>query len=251
MRFAERQRRLQELLTNDEFVDLNELCQKLDASRSSLRRDLIALERKGFIRRVHGGAMSATPRDESLDYRKLASSHHEEKVRIGRAAANLIENGQTVILGGGSTTVEVARHILDRPLQVITNSIPVAQVFWDSRQVEVTLTGGYMYPRLGIQLGSICERMLDGVAADVLIMGVRGITESGLSDGNSLVVGSIRKMIEVSSKVIIVADHSKFGRASMLHVAELADLDVIVSDANVPEEFRRMIEKYDVECIFV
>jgi DeoR/GlpR family transcriptional regulator of sugar metabolism len=186
-----------------------------------------------------------------LDYRKLASSHHEEKVRIGKAAAALIENGQTVILGGGSTTVEVARHISDRPLQVITNSIPVAQVFWDSRQVEVTLTGGYMYPRLGIQLGPICERMLHGVAADVLIMGVRGITESGLSDGNSLVVGSIRKMIEVSSKVIIVADHSKFGRASMLHVADLADSDVIVSDTNVPQEFRRMIEKCDVRGIFV
>ena len=251
MRSVERQLKLQELLTTDEFVNLNDLCQKLDASRSSLRRDLIELEEKGFLRRVHGGAVSASPRDESMDYRKLASSHHEEKVRIGKATAGLIENGQTVIMGGGSTTVEVARHLMDRPLQIITNSMTVAQVFWDSRQVEVTLTGGYMYPRLGIQLGPICELMLNGVAADVLVMGVRGITESGLSDGNSLVVGAIRKMIEVSSRVIIVADSSKFGHASMLHVADLTDLDVVVSDTGVSPEFRQMIENSGAQCLLV
>jgi DeoR/GlpR family transcriptional regulator of sugar metabolism len=164
-------------------------------------------------------------------------------------AATLIENGQTAILGGGSTTVEVARQILDRPVQIITNSLVVAQVFWDCKQVEVTLTGGYMYPRLGIQLGPICERMLQGVAADVLVMGVRGITKLGLSDSNSLVVGSIRKMIEVARKVIIVADHSKFGRDSMLHVADLKDLDTVVSDAGLAPEFQQMIEDSGVKCM--
>jgi DeoR family transcriptional regulator, fructose operon transcriptional repressor len=250
MRSVERQIKLQELLTGvDEFVDLSELCQRLNASRSSLRRDLIELEQRGILRRVHGGAISTSQRDESMDYRKLASSRHEEKARIGKATAALIENGQTVIMGGGSTTVEVARHLVDRPLQIITNSMPLAQVFWESRQVEVTLTGGYMYPRLGIQLGPICERMLNGVTADVLVMGVRGITQSGLSDGNSLVVGAIRTMIEVSSRVIIVADHSKFGQVSMLHVADLRDLDVIVSDTGLSPEFRHMVENSGVQCI--
>jgi DeoR/GlpR family transcriptional regulator of sugar metabolism len=247
---VERQIKLQELLTGvDEFVNLSDLCRRLNASRSSLRRDLIELEQRGILRRVHGGAISISQRDESMDYRKLASSRHEEKARIGKATAALIENGQTVIMGGGSTTVEVARHLLDRPLQIITNSMPLAQVFWESRQVEVTLTGGYMYPRLGIQLGPICERMLNGVTADVLVMGVRGITQSGLSDGNSLVVGAIRTMIEVSSKVIIVADHSKFGQVSMLHVADLRDLDVIVSDTGLSPEFRNMVENSGVQCI--
>lgn len=249
MRSIERQLQLQELFANEEFISLNDLYERLKASRSSLRRDLIALEQKGFLRRVHGGAVSLNPREEFLDYRNLASSNHEEKVRIGKAAAELIQNGQTIILGGGSTTVEVARNLLGRPLQIITNSIPVAQVFWDSRDVEVTLTGGYMYPRVGIQLGPICERMLSGVGADVLIMGVRGITEAGLSDGNSLVVGSIRKMIEVSNEVIIVADHSKFGRASMLHVADLDDLDVVVTDKDVSLQFQQMIEKCGVKCV--
>ena len=249
MSSTERQLRLQELFTADEFLNLNDLCQRLGASRSSLRRDLIELEGRGVLRRVHGGAISLNPRDDSLDFRKLSSSHHEEKVRIGEVAATLVENGQTIILGGGSTTVEVARQILDRTVQIITNSLAVAQVFWDCKQVEVTLTGGYMYPRLAIQLGPICERMLEGVAADVLIMGVRGITHLGLSDSNSLVVGSIRKMIEVARKVIIVADHSKFGRDSMLHVADLADLDIVVSDVKLAPEFQQMIEDSGVECM--
>jgi DeoR/GlpR family transcriptional regulator of sugar metabolism len=249
MTSTERQLQLQQLFTVEEFLNLNALCRKLGASRSSVRRDLIEMERRGILRRVHGGAISLNSKDDSLDFRKLSSSHHEEKVRIGQMAATLIENGQTVILGGGSTTVEVARQILDRPVQIITNSLVVAQVFWDCKQVEVTLTGGYMYPRLGIQLGPICERMLQGVTADVLVMGVRGITKLGLSDSNSLVVGSIRKMIEVARRVIIVADHSKFGRDSMLHVADLKDLDTVVSDEGLAPEFQEMIEDKGVKCM--
>jgi DeoR family fructose operon transcriptional repressor len=246
---AQRQLRLRELLVSDEFVSLNALCEKLDASRSSLRRDLIELEKRGVIRKVHGGAIALNTRDDSLDFSKLSSSHHEEKVRIGRRAASLIEDGQTLIIAGGSTVVEVANSLLNRPVQIITNSLPVAQVFWDCKQVEVTLTGGYLYPRLGIQLGPICERMLAGVAADVLVMGIRGITELGLSDSNSLVVGSIRKMIEVSRRVIIVADHSKFGRDSMLHVADLSELDVVVSDDALSGEFQDMIRNNSVQCV--
>src|ERR1017187_1422898 len=138
MTSAERRLRLREFLGADEFLNLDDLCTRLGASRSSLRRDLIDLEKRGFLRRVHGGAISLNSRDDSLDFRKLSSSQHEEKVRIGKVTAALIENGQTVILGGGSTTVEVARQILDRPVQIITNSLFVAQIFWDCKRVEVT-----------------------------------------------------------------------------------------------------------------
>lgn len=248
MNSAERQIRLRELLANQEFVSLNALCEQVGASRSSVRRDLIELEREGIVRKVHGGAIALHFRDESLDFLKLSSSHHEEKVRIGKRAASLIQDGQTVIFAGGSTAVEAARFLLDRPIQVITNSLPVAHVFWDCKQVEVTLTGGYLYPRLGIQLGPICEQMLEEVAADWLIMGIRGITEAGLSDSNSLIMGSIRKMIQVSREVIIVADHSKFGRDSMVHVADLTELDVVVSDTALAPEFQELIKRNGVEC---
>ena len=174
MRQAQRILKVQELFGKEEFVNFEELCQKFNSSKSSIRRDLIELEARGVLRRVHCGAISLQTRDEGLDFSRLSVSFHDEKTRIGKRAASLVQNGQTVILGGGSTFVEVAKYLSDKPIQVVTNSIPVAQVFWESKQVEVTLTGGYLYSRLGVQLGPICERMLHSVSADILIMGTMG-----------------------------------------------------------------------------
>jgi DeoR family fructose operon transcriptional repressor len=148
-----------------------------------------------------------------------------------------------------STVVEVAKSLVNRPLQIITNSIPVAHVFWDCKQVEVTLTGGYLYPRLGLLLGEVCERTLNSVAADVLVIGVRGITEKGLSDTNTFVVQSIKAMMKVASKIIIVADHSKFGRDAMVHIAKLQDIDVVVTDSALEPSYQQTIESNGVKCV--
>jgi DeoR/GlpR family transcriptional regulator of sugar metabolism len=249
MRQAQRLLEVQEHFSKQEFVSIEELCLRFDASKSSIRRDLIELERKKVLRRVHGGAISLQTRDDVLDFGSLSVSCHEQKTRIGRAASRLVENGQSVILGGGSTVVEVARCLSDRPIQIVTNSIPVAQVFWDSKQAEIILTGGYLYPRLGVQLGPICEKMLHGVSADILIMGIRGITESGISDSNSLIVGSLRAMIQAARKVLIVADHTKFGRDALIHVAELNQIHQVISDKDLQGSFLNMLEKHNVECV--
>jgi DeoR/GlpR family transcriptional regulator of sugar metabolism len=113
----------------------------------------------------------------------------------------------------------------------------------------VTLTGGYLYPRLRVTLGPLCEQMLSGVAADVLIMGIGGVTADGFSNGNSLVVGSERKMIEVARKVIIVADHTKFGRNAMIHLAPLEVADYVVSDAGLTDEYQEMLRAQGVEVL--
>lgn len=186
-----------------------------------------------------------------MDFGHLSGTSHDEKIRIGKMASSLVEDGQTIILGGGSSVVEVARSLCNKSIQVVTNSIPVAQIFWDTKQVEVTLTGGYLYPRLGVQLGPICENMLNNVSADSVIMGIRGITAAGISDSNSLIVESIRAMIKAARKVIIVADHSKFGRDAMMHVANLNEIDQIISDRDLKPEFQQMLAERNVECILV
>jgi DeoR/GlpR family transcriptional regulator of sugar metabolism len=249
MRQAERILKLQELFAKQEFVNFEELCRLFGASKSSIRRDLMELEKGGVLRRVHGGAISLQTRDEALDFGHLAESSQVEKTRIGKLAASLVEEHQTVILGGGSTVVEVAKHIGDRLIQVVTNSIPVAQVFWDSKQVEVTLTGGYLYPRLGVQIGPICEKMLRSVSANIVIMGIRGISAEGISDSNSLNVESIRAMIAAARKVVVVADHSKFGQDAMIHVAGLNEIDVIVTDIEPTEEMQHVLKDSEIECL--
>lgn len=230
-------------------MSIEELCARFKSSKSSIRRDLIELEQKGVLRRVHGGAISLQARDEVMDFSHLSGSCHEEKTRIGQAAAALVEDGQSVILGGGSTVAEVARCLSERPIQIVTNSIPVAQVFWDSKQAEVILTGGYLYPRLGVQLGPICEKMLHNVSADILIMGIRGITEAGISDSNSLIVESLRAMIRAVRKVVIVADHTKFGRDALIRVASLDEIHQVVSDKELPRNFQRMLKAHNVASL--
>jgi DeoR/GlpR family transcriptional regulator of sugar metabolism len=249
MKCAERQLKLRELFASEEFIQADQLARGLGVSESTIRRDLIELENSGLLRRVHGGAISLQIRDEALDFGRLAAISHDEKIRIGKAAAALIKDSQTLILAMGSTVVEVAKNLFGRPVQVITNSVPVAQVFWDCKSVDVTMTGGYLFPRIGGLLGPVCDDMLSRISADVLVLGMAGVTPEGLSDSNTLIVGTVRKMIEVSRRVIVVVDHTKFGRKSMVHVAPLSEVDVVVTDSGLDPEHQRMLKEYKIDCI--
>lgn len=249
MKAAGRQLRIRELIESQEYVDLSTLCDRLGASESSVRRDLIALEGGGVLKRVYGGAMAVEARDPHLDYDWQSSRMAEEKRRMGAVAAQLVEDGQTVILDGGSTVAAVASFLRNHSLHVITNSLPIAEIFAESREIEVTLTGGYLYPRLRAMLGPLCEQMLSTVTADVLIMGIGGITERGFSNSNTLVVTPERKMIEAARRVIVVADRTKFGRGAVIHLAPLDVADVVVSDRGLPEEYQELLRSHDVEVL--
>ena len=249
MNGAVRQRKIREMLEGEEFLDLEALCKRLDASESTVRRDLAALEHEGVLRRVYGGAMAIEPRDQTLDFAWQSTHMTDEKRRIAAATAKLLRDNETVILDGGSTVAEVARALTDRSLHVITNSLPIAELFSDSRQVEVTLTGGYLYPRLRATLGPICEETLASVSADTLVMGIGGVTEAGFSNNNSLVVGPERKMIEACRRVIVVSDHTKFGHRSLLQVAPLDIADIVVSDSALKPEHQQMLRANNVEVI--
>jgi DeoR family transcriptional regulator, fructose operon transcriptional repressor len=250
MKAAIRQLKIRHMLETQEFVDFQTLTRELQASDSSIRRDLISMEAGGVIKRVYGGAMAIQASNTHLlDFDWQSSRMGEEKNRIAQLAAGLIENGQTVILDGGSTVAALARELVGRSLHVMTNSLAIADVFADARQIELTLTGGFLYPRLRAMVGPLCEHMLSAVRADVLVMGIGGVTEAGFSNNNTLVVGPEQKMIEVSSRVIVVTDHSKFGRSAMIPVAPLEMADVVVSDTGLGSEYRSMLEKRDVQVL--
>ncbi len=250
MKAALRRLRLREIFEEQEFADLATLCRKVRASESTIRRDLIALEKEGLVERVHGGALAIdTGVQRPYDFARQCGRMTETKERIARAAAELVEDGQMVILDGGSTVAAVARQLTGRSLYVLTNSLPIADVFRDAQRIELTLTGGHVYPRLGVLLGPLCEQMLGSVAADLLIMGTGGVTEPGFGNDNTLLVGSERKMIEVSRKVVIVADHTKFGRAAMFPLAPLSAAQVVVSDRDLDERSQDMLRAQGLRLI--
>jgi DeoR family fructose operon transcriptional repressor len=250
MKAAERQLRIRQMLENRDFIDSETLCRELDASESSVRRDLDILEHAGVLKRVYGGAVSVqASSNHAFDYAVESVRLSDEKSRIGKLVAGLIEDGQTVILDGGSTVAAVARELASKSLHIVTNSLPIAEGLESLRNIELTLTGGYLDPRSRVMLGPFCEQMLGAIRADTVIMGIGGVTEAGLSNNNTLVVGSEQKMIAVASRVIIVADHTKFGRGGMIPVAPLTAAHLVVSDAQLGPEHVAMLRDNGIEVL--
>jgi len=238
------------MLESRDFLDLETLCRELDASESSVRRDLDDLEEQNVLKRVYGGAVPVQPpANGAFDFTVESGRFSDEKSRIARLTAGLIEDGQTVILDGGSTVAAVAVELAGKSLHIVTNSLPIAETLEARRNIELTLTGGYLDPRIRVMLGPLCEQMLGLIRADVLIMGIGSVTEAGFSNNNTLVVGSEQKMIEIASRVIIVADHTKFGRGAMLPVAPLEDADTVVSDSELDGENVELLRGKGIEVL--
>ena len=238
------------MLESRDFIDLETLCNELNASESSVRRDLDILEQEKALKRVYGGAVSLQPpAGRAFDYAVESVRLSDEKGRIARLAASLVEDGQTVILDGGSTVASVARELSAKSLHIVTNSLPIAESLETLRHIELTLTGGYFDPRLRVMLGPFCEQMLSAIRADVLIMGIGSISAAGFSNNNTLVVGSEQKMLAVASKVIIVADRTKFGRGGVIPVAPLKAAHVVVSDSGLAPQYVELLRSNGVEVL--
>lgn len=250
MKAAERQLKIRHLLEAQDFLSLELLCHELDASESSVRRDLDTLEQEKILRRVYGGAIPVQQAAaRTFEFATETTRLSDEKTRIARLTAGLVSEGETVILDGGSTVAAVARELAGKSLHVVTNSLPIAEQLEGARNVELTLTGGYLDPRIRVMLGPLCEQMLSAIRADVLIMGIGSITETGFSNNNTLVVGSEQKMIEVSDKVIIVADRTKYGRGGMFPVAPFSAADVVVSDRDLAPECVELLRRRGIEVL--
>ena len=244
MKAAERQLRIRQMFESRDFLDVETLCRELNASEASVRRDLAQLESTNALKRVYGGAI---PVQAAGDYAIETGRRSDEKTHIARLAASLIDDGQTVILDGGTTVTAVARELAAKSIHVITNSLPIAEALESYRNIELTLTGGYLDPRIRVMLGTFCEQMLGAIRADAVIMGIGSVTESGFSNNNTLVVGSEKKMIEVADRMIVVADHTKFGRGAMFAVAPLEAADVVVSDKELAAEYIEMLRRHEID----
>ncbi len=241
-----RRRALLDLVSRQGFATLEELVRATGASESTIRRDLEALDQLGSIKRTHGGAVwsgevQAMP---ALDDRVTSAA--EEKRAIGRAVAELVEDGDTVLLDGGTTTLEVARALVGRPLQVVTNSLPIAGLLASSKETDLILIGGYVYPRTGVAMGPLAVATMQGIRVRLAVLGAGGITSEGIFNSNSLLVETERQMMTCGQETVIAADHSKFGRLALTRLCGLDEVDRVVTDPGISEPVREMLEEADV-----
>src|SRR5579864_1303717 len=242
-----RRRHLMDLIAGRGFATLTEIVESLGVSESTVRRDLEALDQAGAIKRTHGGAVCVAEGQAMPAFEERTTTAIAEKRAIGRTTASLIENGDTVLLDGGTTTLEVARALVGRPVQVVTNSLPIAQLLASNKAADLILIGGYVYPRTGVALGPLAIAMMQGIRVHKAILGAGGITPEGVYNSNSLLVETERQMMECGQEVIIVADHTKFGRLSLSWLCGLEAIDRLVVDPNLPDEYRQRLDDAGVE----
>ena len=249
MQPEERQKRIEEYLLKTEFASLDELSEQVDASVSTVRRDLGLLEEKGTVRRTHGGARVINPKSDEFTFTARETHQLDEKEAIGRTCAALIGPNQTVILDAGTTVYHVARHLELKSPQIITNSLPVANLFSGANKAEVVVTGGVIYPRLGVLVGPLAVEAFGKIRADVAVMSAGGISLDGVSNSHGLLIDIQRAMIHAARKIIFCLDHTKFGRPSISFLCPLDAIDTIVTDAAAPADLVRDLRKRKIEVI--
>ncbi|MFM1768141.1 MAG: hypothetical protein RJA22_670 [Verrucomicrobiota bacterium] len=249
MQAEERQKRIEEHLLRMEFASLEELSELVDASVATVRRDLGVLEGRGTVRRTHGGAKLLNPRSDEFAFHARDTHQLAEKEAIGRACAELVAPNQTVIIDAGTTCYHAARHLEAKTPQIFTNSLPVANLFAAAPRLEVVVSGGVIYPRLGVLVGPLAVEAFSKIRADVALMSCGGITLEGITNSHGLLIEIQKAMIEAARRLVFCIDSSKFGRQSISRLCDLDVIDTVVTDRGAPAELVKAMRRRGVEVV--
>jgi DeoR/GlpR family transcriptional regulator of sugar metabolism len=238
MLIIERHQKLLELLRERRTMQLEPLAEAVGVSVSTVRRDLEALEEQGVVERTHGGAVYRGPQQHSIVFADRLQERVDQKQAIGRRAARWVQPHMTVLLDGGSTVYHTAERIDARPIQVVTSSLAIAQLFADDEQVELMVIGGNLYPRSGVMVGPIATRCLADLHADLLLFSLAGVYDDECYNQNLAMAEVEQAMMRQAARSILLMDSSKFGRKSLARVCSAGDVESIVTDADISDRWR-------------
>jgi DeoR/GlpR family transcriptional regulator of sugar metabolism len=232
-------------------ASIEELCAFLATSEATVRRDLGEMDREGLVHRVHGGATVSDSMKEEPPVFHRAALFAEQKRAIGRTAAALIRDGETVFLGSGSTVMEVARNLMDRrELRVVTNSLPIVNLLADVPEINLVVTGGFLRSAERTFIGFLVQKSLAELRADTVVIGIQGIhPEHGLTDDWLPETMVDRAIVRFAPQLIVVADSSKFGRTRLSFVAGLSDVSAIVTDCGVTPSVMKALADRGVRVV--
>ncbi|HBF35770.1 MAG TPA: Cro/Cl family transcriptional regulator [Firmicutes bacterium] len=223
-----------------------DLARKLAVSEVTVRQDLDVLEKQGLLNRTHGGAILVGKRGFERSFHIEETAFQDEKARIGREAATLISDGETVILDVGTTVTEVARNLqIRKGLTVVTNALNIAMLLEEAPEVTVLVTGGTLRAKQHSLVNPFGQFVLDRVQVDVAFIGVNGIeAEHGVTNVNMAEAEMKSLFLKAARRRILVADSSKIGNVALAKVAGLQDIDLLITDEQAdPEEVARLKDK--------
>ncbi len=232
-------------------VDVRELAELLTVTPETIRRDLTSLERRGLVRRAHGGAIPIERSVASIVLDDRNEHLAAEKLAIATAALEVLEDGSSIIIDAGTTTIKFAELIpTDRPLTVVTHSLPVAMALSEKPNVELLLLGGTVRSSSRSVVGTWTHQMVSMVSVDIAFLSVNGISpERGLTTNNIAEAAVKLAFIKAAKRSIVLADHTKFGREEFGRIAPLGAIDIIITDSGVNREFVVEVEAAGAEVI--
>jgi DeoR family transcriptional regulator of aga operon len=253
MLIEERRQHILTLIQKQGRVLVDELSTNLDLSRITIRKDLDYLESKDLLVRTHGGALpiqAGALSDPTIQEKE--EFYHEEKVKIGKAAAAMVAEGQCILLDSGTTTTEIARSLTSfRHLTVITNALNIAADLARSN-FEIIMIGGTLRKNSLSVVGPLAEDVLKEIHADIVFLGVDGFdVKVGLTTPNVLEARVNRAMVEAAERVVVVCDSSKFNRRSLSLIVSASAIDHVITDSKLATEDVKSIRDAGIEVTIV
>lgn len=250
---AERYEKIVSVVNQRGAIRVSELSELFQVTEETIRRDLDRLEQAGRLSRSHGGAVSIKDDQQpEIPYFEREITYAEEKKRIAQAAIKRIGLNDRILLDASSTAWYMAAEVPDLPLTVLTNSIKVATELSSKEKIDVISTGGLLAQRSLSFVGPLAERSLDAYHVDKVFLSCKGVhLERGISESNELQARIKERMIGMADEVILLVDSSKFGVRAFTHVADLSEVDVIITDHRVAEETLQQLQDRGIEVITV
>ncbi|MDR2246669.1 MAG: DeoR/GlpR family DNA-binding transcription regulator [Treponema sp.] len=251
----ERQQKIVEQINQKGRVTVEELSAFFDVADMTIRRDLLALEKQGLLYRTHGGAVKREKKSvwQMSSIQTRLCQNTEEKERIAHFVSQMIQDGESIMIDGGSTTTKVAERLCKKcNLLVVTNAIAIAELFLESNTSKIILTGGELLKETNALCGNATEAAISSYRTDKAIIGVSALApEEGCFSAIPQEGEIKRRMLQNSQKAIVVADSAKIGTQAFYLFCDFNQIDILVTDKNIKKNDLSLLEKIGIEVIAV
>jgi len=248
-----------DILAEHRFASVGALSEQLNSSEATIRRDITKLAKAEKLKKIRGGAESLVPDHVEHRLPPLKGSaflvsreqNTEAKRRIAEKAVELCEDGESIIINGGSSTFMMGEFLARRHLNILTNSLYLAHYLMENSDNQITLPGGEIYRRQGIILSSFENDTIQHYHARKMFMGTPGIGEFGVMESDPLLIRSEQKLLKQAEKLIVLADSSKLGKGSNFIFEQLSTVDILITEKEADESLLRHFDDAGIDIIQV
>ncbi|MFY4773596.1 DeoR/GlpR family DNA-binding transcription regulator [Metabacillus sp. RGM 3146] len=250
MHFVERHEEILKRLEQEKMVKVIDLSDAFQVTEKTIRQDLIALEKRGLLKRIYGGAV-LTDNGNILPIAVRQQKYGTEKKSIAKAALSTIKEEDTILLDGGSTIMELAKLLGDFPITVITNDIKIGNLLMNQEKIQLLMLGGLRIPSSTTLYGPLAKNALERLRVNRLFLGTTGIDlQHGLTVFNSFHADYKKNIIEVADHITLLTDHTKFGQTALIRFADLQDIDEIITNDELNDRYKKRLNELQLPVVY-